>query len=144
MPCPTFCHALYYATIVLYHATMLLGYYATMLLGVYTYMYIYIYIHTHIHIHIYIYIYICICILVSVYLSIYLSIDPLPRRPNHALTHLSFPVSNPLRHLFRHLFPMKNLSCDFLGCSWWCFRRLLGRSWVFLGTSWVDPKTIET
>ena len=31
-------------------------------------------------------------------------LDSLPRRPNHALTDVSFQVSKPLRFLFRHLF----------------------------------------
>ena len=39
--------------------------------------------------------------MISSYLSIYLSIDSLPRRPNHNLTAVSFQVSNPLRYLFR-------------------------------------------
>ena len=41
----------------------------------------------------------------------------LPRRPNHNLTDLSFPVSNPLRLRFRHFFRLKTLSWSFLGKS---------------------------
>ena len=79
----------------------------------------------------------------SIYLSIYLSIDSLPRRPNHSLTNLSFPVSTPPRNLFR--------SQTGLGASWngvggllgalggvfGLFWHLLGRSWELLGWSWV-------
>ena len=65
----------------------------------------------------------------SIYLSVYLSIDSLPRRPNHNLTDASFQVSKPLRPPFETFFDanlVPGLVLGHLGA-------VLGYSWTALG-----------
>ena len=85
----------------------------------------------------------------SIDLSVYLSIDSLPRRPNHNLKAVSFQVSKPLRFLLRHLFLRKltlgvilgglGVVLGDLGAILGGLGAVFGRSWGALGGSWVAP-----
>ena len=59
-------------------------------------------------------------------------LDPLPRRPNHSLTNMSFPVSL----LFDTFFDQK-LVLGLLGVALGPLEPLLGSSWDLLGRSWT-------
>ena len=79
-------------------------------------------------------------------ISTHLSVDSLPRRPNHDLTAVTFQVSKPLRFLFRHLFRLNfglGAILSGLGVVLGDLVAILGglgvafgRSWGGLGGSW--------
>ena len=101
--------------------------------------------------------------MISSYLSIYLSIDPLPRRPHHSLTDSSLQFRNIFDTFFDTFFDQKCVlgllgvpskpSWAVLGSPWGTF----GPSWAVLGGSggspgvpweapgapWGDPKSIK-
>ena len=69
-------------------------------------------------------------------ISSYLSIDSLPRRPNHSLAAVSFQVSRPLRFLFDTFFDEKLILAAILGDLGAILGGLgavVGRSWAVLG-----------
>ena len=66
-------------------------------------------------------------------ISSYLSIDSLPRRPNHNLRDASFQVSKPLRPPFDTFFDANLAPGLVLGSSW----AILGRSWGTPGPPWA-------
>ena len=86
-----------------------------------------------------IHMYVCTYVCMSIYPSIHLSIDCLPRRPNHDLTAVSFQVpftSTP----FSTPFSMTTWSWSDLGRSWGGLGRFLERSLdlgAFLDSLWA-------
>ena len=97
----------------------------------------------------------CICNL-SIYLSIYLSIDCPPRRPNHSLTDSSLQLRNIFDTFFDTFFDQKSVlgllgvPSSRPGRSWEAPWGTFGPSWAVLGGSggspgapWGDPKSIK-